>query len=106
AIGRLNESPADIVITNDAKVEWNAAFLRITNRGGDAGIRHRYNNVGFDRVFAREFDADVLAHLVNRTAFDHRIGTREVNIFENAEFRFCRRKGVQTLDALAVDDDE
>ncbi len=49
-VGRLDEGAADIVVADDAELEGNAGFLGETDRGRRAGIRHRHDDVGLDRL--------------------------------------------------------
>ncbi len=104
-VARLDERAANIVITDDAKLERNAAFLCKSNRRGCTAIRHWHDQIGLDRSFPRQLRADGLARLVNRFSLHEAVGAGEIDIFENAKTLgfFCQR--VRTLHALAVQDD-
>src|SRR5688500_599511 len=104
-VGRLDEGPADIVVSDDAELEGDARRLRITERGGNAGVWNGNDHVRFDWRFARQFGADVLAHVVDVTAFDQRIRPGEIDIFEDTKAPRLGRKGLDRLHALPGDDD-
>src|SRR5262249_547754 len=42
----LNEGAADVVIANEAHAERNFRFKRVADGGGNAGVRHRYDDIG------------------------------------------------------------
>src|SRR5437867_10782367 len=84
-VGRLDESPADIMIANNPQLEWQTRFLRISDRRRHARIGDRDDDVGIDRAFAREFLADALACLVDALPLDDAVGAREVNMLEHAK---------------------
>ena len=63
-LGRLDEGAPDIVVADDAELEGNADCLRIADRGWDAGIGHRHDDVGIGRRFAGELGA----HRLRRTS--------------------------------------
>ena len=48
------------------------------------GVRHRDDDVGLDRVLARELAAERLAHGVDVRAPQHRVRAREVDVLEHA----------------------
>ena len=73
-VGRLDEGAADIVVADDAELERDAALRRVAHRRGHAGIRHRHDDIGIDRAFARQFGADALARLVDRHALHDESG--------------------------------
>ena len=102
---RLDEGAADIVVADDAEFEGNAGLLGKADRRRHAGIGHRHDDVGLDRALAGQFDADLLAHVVDVAAFDDRIGPGEIDIFEDAEARPARLERKHALDAALGDDD-
>ena len=51
---RLDEGAADIVVADDAELVGDARVLREADRRRHAGIRHRHDDVGLGRRFARE----------------------------------------------------
>ena len=77
-----------------------AGCLAKADRRRRAGIGHRHDEVGVDRAFAGEFDADALAHVVDVAALDRRIRAGEVDVFEDAEARVLRLEREEALDAL------
>ena len=61
--------------------------------GRHARVRHGNDKVGFDRRFARQFGADVLADLINRRALDDAVGPREIDMLEDAGAAFAGANG-------------
>src|ERR1700744_1878008 len=92
ALGRLDEGAADIMVADDAEFERHAGKLAVADRGGHAGIRHRYHHVDLDMAFTRELRAEGLADFIYRAAAGDRIRPGEVDIFEDAGPRRHRRK--------------
>ena len=84
AIARLDESAADIMRTDNAQLERDARCFGITKRRRGAAVGHRDDIVDIDAIFARQFCADGLANRIDADAFDDRIGSREIDVFENA----------------------
>src|SRR5260370_40641296 len=66
-------------------------MLAVADRGGHAGIRHRYHDVDLDMAFARELRAESLSDLIHRSPADDGIRPREVDVFEDAGPRWHRR---------------
>src|ERR1700736_4718278 len=64
-VGRLDESPADIVIADDPQLEGQTRFLGIADRSRHPGIGHRHDDVRIASGFARELAPDALAGLVD-----------------------------------------
>jgi hypothetical protein len=106
ALGRLNEGPADIVVSDDAEFERHAGMLAITEGGGHAGIRHRHHDVDLDMAFARELGAKGFSDFVHRAAADDRIRPREVDVFEDAGPRRLRWKRLVAVCALFIEYDD
>src|SRR5690606_36186559 len=104
--GRLDEGPADVMVADDAKLERNAALGRIADGGRHAGIRHRDDDIGFQRVLARQFGADPLARLVDAAALDLRVRPREIDVFEDAEAPSHPGEGEVAVEPVTVDDDQ
>src|SRR4029077_20218925 len=105
-IGRLDESPADIMIADDAKLEGQPRFLSITDRRRHARIRDWDDDVRIDRAFAGEFLPDALACLVDALALDDAVGAREVDVLEDAEPAVGPVEGQQAFDPASADDDD
>ena len=102
----LDEGPPDIVGADDAKFERDLRFLAEAERGGNAGIRDGNDEVGLDRRLARQLRADVLAHLIDRRAFDDAVGPREIDMFEDAGRGLGRCERPEAAHACSVDDDQ
>src|SRR5260370_28289538 len=77
-------------------------MLAVADRGGHAGIRHRYHDVDLDMAFARELRAESLSDLIHRSPADDGIRPREVDVFEDAGPRWHRRMRLLALGAVAV----
>src|SRR5256884_7103700 len=83
ALGRLNESAADVRVSDDAEFERYAGMLAVADRGGDAGIRDRHHDVDLDMAFARELRAERLSDFIYRSPADDGIRPREIDVFED-----------------------
>src|SRR6476660_7465597 len=106
ALGRLNEGPADVMVSDDAEFERHAGMLAVADRGGHAGIRHRHHDIDLDMAFARKLRAEGFADLVHRSPADDGIRPREVDEFEDAgPRRFWRKRFVALCAALVEYDD-
>ncbi len=106
AVAGLDEGAPDIVVADDAELERDAGLDGIAERGRDARIGHRDDDVGGDRALARQLGADPLARLVDAAALDDAVGTGEVDVFEDAEPPRAAAEGVLRTNARGVDDDE
>src|SRR6185437_3700917 len=105
-VGGLDEGAADIVITDDAKLEWQLALGGIADGGRHAGIGHRNHDIGGDMAFARELGTDPLARLVDADPVHHAVGAREVDILEHAQpLAHCLERPA-AMEAGAVDHDQ
>jgi len=104
ALAGLDEGAAQIVAADDAHLVGNAALLGIAQGGGHAGIGHRHDDVGVHAPFAGQAPAHFLADLIDRTAVHDRVGTREIDIFEQAGASGARGEGFDRFDAVLVDD--
>ena len=91
-VAGLDEGAPDIVRADDAKLERDAALLRIADRRRCPRIGDRDNEIGLDPAFERELLADALADGIDRGAVGDRIGAREIDLLENARPRRDRRK--------------
>ena len=94
---RLNEGPAHIVVADETHAERHARLLGKTHGGTDAGVRHRDNDIGVNRLFARQNAAQLRANLVDAAAEDIAVGAREVHVLEDA---VRERRGRIRLDRL------
>src|SRR5712692_7106592 len=72
------------MIANQAHAKRNFGFEGVANGGGNAGIGHGHDDVGFDGMLAREQAAEHLAALVYGTAEDDAVGAGKVDMLENA----------------------
>src|SRR5262249_37358888 len=61
---RLNEGAADVVVADQAHAKRNARLHRIADRGRNAGVGNRNDNVRLDRMLARQQAAELFAALV------------------------------------------
>ena len=62
------------------------------HRRADAGVGHRHDDVGVDRLLAREHAAEVRPHLVDALAEHVAVGPREVHVLEDAVRERRRRE--------------
>src|SRR5712691_3989146 len=106
ALGRLNESAADVMVSDDAEFERYAGMLAVADRGGDAGIRHRHHDVDLDMAFARELRAERFSDFIYRSPADDGIRPREIDVFEDAGPRRLGRKRFVALRTALVEHDD
>src|SRR5215472_3680586 len=99
----LDEGAADIVIANQAHAERDFRFERVAHSGGNAGVGHGHDDVGFDGMFAGEQAAKHFAALVDGPAKNNAVGPREVDVFENALLMRLFGREVDGLDAAFGD---
>ena len=83
-LGSIKVRP-DIVVANQAELELKTTFARKPQRSRNPGIRHRHHDVSLNRLFLRQVLAQQIAALIHRTAKDLTVGSREIDMFENAE---------------------
>ena len=105
-IRRLDEGAPDIVVSDNAEFEGDAAFHRVAHGGRNARIGHRHDDVRGHRGFTRELRPDPLAGVIDRHALHHRIGTGEIDVFEDAEPFARPAEGLDAVHALVVDHDD
>src|SRR5690242_13047984 len=99
----LDERAADVVIANQAHAKRNFGFERIADGRGNTGIGDGNHNVGFDGMLAREQTAEHFAALVNGAAENNAVGTREIDMLENALLMRLGGREVNGLDAALGD---
>src|SRR5690606_19659418 len=58
-----------------------------------ATVGYRADEVGFDRSFLSQFHTDAATGVVDRATADHAVGTREIDMLENAEARWTGLEG-------------
>ena len=104
-LGRLDEGAADVVVADESGVVGNSQFLGEAERGIDAGVGHGDDHVGLDGVEARQFAAHVDACLADGDAAQTAVGSREVDILEDAEGLARFGEGELGADSLVVDHD-
>ena len=103
-LGRLDEGAPDIMVADDAEFERQAAGARIADRGGNAEIGNRHDDVGLGRGFARQFRAHRLAGVVDRSAVHDRVRPGEIDVLEDAGPHRLPRQREEALHPVAVDD--
>ena len=104
---RLEKTASDVMVADERHLVRNAGFLGVTHRGTNAAVGHRNDEVGFDVVLARELATHFLPHVVNAVSVDDAVGTREINVFKNAERALLMlRPGLNAGDTFFVDDDD
>ncbi|MNC34730.1 hypothetical protein D3C75_831820 [compost metagenome] len=91
---------------DDAHFVGDAAFLGIAQGCRHARVRHRHDDVGVDREFARQTAAHFLADVIDRTAVHHAVRAGEVDILEQAGAGGAGREGLDRGQAVLVDDDD
>ena len=85
---RLDERTPDVGVLHQALPVGDAGFLRIADRGRDAGFRNADHQVGVDRAFPGESATDIQPGAVHRPARDRAVRPRQVDVFEDAALGF------------------
>src|SRR5688572_11915771 len=80
----LDEGPPYVVVADQTELEWEPAYLRVSESRGVAGVRDREHTVGVHRMLAGELAAQSPAGLVDAHAVQCRVGPREVDLLEDA----------------------
>ena len=105
ALFGLDEGAADVVVADESEAEGDAGFGGVAHGGGDAGVGDGDDDVGGDVGLAGELAAHGVAGGLDAAAEDDAIGTREVNVLEDAA-RLLERGGVEArVNAFGADDD-
>ena len=98
---RLNERAADVVIADQPHAQRNARRFGVPHRGAHAGIGHRHDDVGVDRLLAGQHPAELGPHFVDAPAEDVAVGPGEVHVFEDAVRERRGRKRLDRSHAIA-----
>src|SRR4051812_4734430 len=101
----FDEGAAYVVVADQSETKRDSALCGEAHGSGNTAVRDRHDNVCVHRRFLRQLATLQLTADHDRTSEDCRIGTREINVFENA--RGLRRRGriEARLDALGPDHD-
>ena len=81
---RLDERPPDVVIADQSELERNAGFLRVAERGEEAGIGDGNDDIRVHWMLARKLCSEALPGLSDVGAEDDGVGPREVDVLEDA----------------------
>ena len=84
ALFRFDEGAADVVVADEAEVERDAAFRGVAERRGHAGVRHGHDEISRHAGLARKLAAHLFAALLHPAAKDAAVGSREVDVLEDA----------------------
>ena len=103
---RLDEGAPDVVITNQSHPQRHARGLGEAHRRAHARVRHRHDNVGVDRLFAREHAPELGADLVDASAEHVAVRTREIHVLEDAVGQRRRRKRLDRPDPVGGNDQD
>ena len=79
-------------------------FLSETKSSIISRVRHRHNDVCFNRKFSRQFASHLHAHFSDVHASDHAVGTCEVHVFKHTKCRTLLWKRPFRAQAVLVDD--
>src|SRR5580658_9727839 len=91
------------MIADQTHAKRNSRFERVADGGGNTGVGHRHDDVGFDGMFAGEQAAERFAAFVHAAAEDDAIRTREIYMLENALLHGLFGRKVNGLDTRAGD---
>ena len=75
----------------------------VAHGGGNAGIGHGDDHVGFHRMLARQQAAEHFAAFVDGAAENHAVGPREIDVLKNAVLLRLFRREVNRFDAGSGD---
>src|SRR5262249_58114245 len=64
----FDEGPADVVIPNQTKSEWDPGFLRVADSSGNTGIRNRNDEVRSHRILLRPNTSHQIPARLNRAS--------------------------------------
>ena len=101
---RLDEGAADVVVADQAEPHRDARLLGVADRGADARVGDRHDDVGVDGRLARQLPAELGADLVDAAAEHVAVGAREVDVLEDAVRERLRRERLERPDRRAADD--
>ncbi len=102
----LNEGPADVVVADEAHLERESRVLGIADRGTNAGVRDRNDNVRLDGRFDRQMLTEVGPHLVDAAAEDVAVRPGEVDMLEDAVRERCLGEWVDRAQPTVADDQD
>ena len=80
----LDEGAPDVGVLDQALPVGDAGLLGVADRGGRAGLGRGDDQVGLDRVLARQPAAHLDPGLVHPAAVDRGVGTGQVDVLEDA----------------------
>ena len=83
-LGRLDEGAADVVASDQPELEGEPGGFGVPERCGDAAIRHRNDDVGFDRLVLAKGAAHALSGVVDADPVERSVGPGEVDVLEDA----------------------
>src|SRR6266851_5251371 len=101
-LARLDKSAADIVAAHQRHLEGEPGFLRETQGGGVARIGYGHNQIRLGRTLTCERPPMRLPYLVNIAAEMKAVGSREIDVFENAALGRRWRERAERSDAVVV----
>src|SRR5271167_543669 len=99
----LDKRATDVMITDQAHAERDLRFERVTDGGGNAGIRNGDDDICVNGMFAREQAAESFAALVDGAAENNAVRAREIDMLEYALLYRLFRREVDGLNAGAGD---
>src|SRR5262245_29258876 len=102
----LDEGPPDVVIADQPHLVRRAGLFGVAERRARTRVRDGNDDVGLDRVLARELPPHRLAHGVDVLAPEDRVGPGEVDVLEHAVQPLGRREGPHGAGAGVRDDQD
>ena len=93
SLRRLDERPAHIVVADEAEVERNPGFSRITQRGSHARVRHRHHEICRNRRLAGELAPHLFPRGLHPSPEHLGVRPRKVDVLEDARGRGDRPLG-------------
>src|SRR5262245_5518145 len=103
---RFDEGAPDVMVPNQREPEFQPRLGGVADGRRDAGVGHGHDDVGIRRTFPRELFAHPVTALVDAAAEDHRIGAREIDMFEDAMRDPLRLERVERMQAARIYDED
>ncbi len=83
-LGRLDEGAADVVTPNETELERKPCGFGVSERGRDAAIGNRDDQIGLDRLVFPQGASHAFAGVVDADSVERGIGAGKVDVLEDA----------------------
>src|SRR5206468_8607557 len=79
-LSRLQKTAADVMIAHEGHLERDVRLLRVTEGGAVAAVGHGHDDVGGDRMFAREVTAHFHADFIHVAVGYGAVGPGQIDV--------------------------